>query len=361
MSQHNFDILFENQGLLLLLDPRFYMISKTASHRFHADRKDDLGTVKAKIEELYLALIGACSTKFSTRFAEGIINGMDALVKGKCDLSQSTGLYKSLEAAASFQHCPKAFVLKALGETKGAELLDYFQRNKDFYLKMAGALSTWVSLMDSQSEDGASILLGQQLIAFAEVMQDENVMASVRKMLPLVASHLKDMRSKLVKMAKMAVSRDASSLVGFFSKLNDDQCLLNALLNVDHLGAITEPEGDDNTLCRVDFGKIYKVYFEKIALHDVEDKCQLDNGSMKVQVSTGVLCAGASLHHVLCHLLNVNGIVLKASKAKTMASMLKNEDASAGSVYEGCRLQHLVETQLGLYFELFLIWLWFRP
>ena len=320
------------------------MICNTASEHFRAERHRDLAAVGAKIDELSLALHSAVSTKFCNRYGSSIVDGITALLDGKMSVQTSTQLYKTLEGASSFVPFSKPFINKALGETRGAVLHQFLQDNKEFYGKISGAISVLVPFLESDAEVGASTLLSPALVALIEVMQSETILVSLPKMVPKLMWPLKRLQQKILSAAKVAMARETASVISLMSKFQDGEIHLNALIDKNLVGAVVESEGDETTLQQVNFGKIYELYFSKIKPDSNADanKCFIENGSEKLEVSPSVLCAGKVMHHVLRNIAHLTGIMKEASEKPPMVENLTPPNAQ--KLYEGCKLQHLVAT-----------------
>ena len=320
------------------------MICNTASEHFRSERHRDLDAVGAKIDELSLALHAAVSTKFCNRHGTSIIDGITALLDGKMDVQKSTEFCKALESAASFVPFNKALVNKALGETRGAVLNQFLQDNKEFYTKISGATSVLFPFLESQAGVGASTLLTPSLVPLIEAMQNETMLANVPKMVPKLMWPLKRLQQKILSAAKVAMARETASVITLMSKFQDGEVDLNALMDTNLVGAVVESEGDETTLKEVNFGRIYELYFAKINSDGNADanKCYIENGSEKLEVSPTVLCAGKVIHHVLRNIAHLSGIMKEASEKPPMVENLTPPKAS--KLYVGCKLQHLVAT-----------------
>lgn len=315
---------------------RYTMICNTSSQHFQTERQSDLLKVSAKMDELGLALYSFTSVKFCNRHETDILEVFKEMTHSevKYDLAKASLAVKTFDAVLTFQPFAKQLVVKALGETNAAKFNQYLQDNKDFYTKFQAAIPVLIPLLQSEPEVNASTLLNEKLQAFMEVFKTETVLANVRKMVPKIAPSLTQLGYLITKAAKLAVGRDASSVIKFLAAVKDEAVEFTAIADKDLVGAVLLAEGEP--LKATKFGKIFELYLKG------DDTCEIEKGSDKITLSTSALCAGMSLHHLLGHLVQLKDILDQSEVLPAIASKLAISEAP--KLYEGSKLQHLVAT-----------------
>ena len=323
---------------------RFTLILDGATEKFKEVRKEDMKKVELKIEELCLALIASSSTKFCQRHAQALLGGFQAILEFKCDAGKMATLLKELDEVINFAPCPKTTLAKVLG-TRAAFVTEHLQANKDFYGNVKQALSILVPLLKTPNELTPDTLMNASLTPCVEVFQNEKVLENVCKLFPRIAGFLTRLIQSVACSAKVVLAHHSSSNVAFFKQFKNNDLKLESLMVKELVGSVADIGNEDEAIKAVSYGKIFELYFAKIA--EEINTCTLlekkDDPSSAFSLTCRSFCGAASLLPLVGHLVCFEDIMQKSNGKHSMIEKLEADGWSQGDqLQENSQLQHLV-------------------
>ena len=267
----------------------------------------------------------------------------EALALRDVHAETSTLLFQTLEDVRSFTVLSKAAMAKVLGEERQGKCDAFVNDTKTFFSNLKKAATHLISIFSTTSTLGVSSLLSEELVSLMETLANDEILVSVRKMIPKLSPHISGVQKQIQECAKKILGQNASSFVGFLTELQKNDAKIDDLFTVDFVGKVSAEDLDGEVV--ISYGKIFDIYFKNLSEESQKIGVNLTqdpklSGSRLFPSST--VCHAASLLPLAKSMMLLKDAVVEAPKKMSMAERVPScLGPKSAELVPGSRLHYL--------------------